>query len=99
MKNLRDTIQLILVIIGFITFKRTTNTALQLTLYMVLNAIIIQEFMQIYNAERDRDKSQTNVIIDQYRYWRLAGIVLVELFVVATVYYLSSILIERFQNL
>lgn len=46
-----------------------------------------------------RDKSKTNVIIDQYRYWRLAGIVLVELFVVATVYYLSSILIERFQNL
>jgi hypothetical protein len=46
-----------------------------------------------------RDTSQTNVIIDQYRYWRLAGIVLVELFVVATVYYLSSILIERFQNL
>lgn len=44
------------------------------------------------------DKSQANMIIDQYRYWRLAGIVLVDLFVVATVYYLSSILIASFQN-
>jgi hypothetical protein len=39
------------------------------------------------------------MIIDQYRNWRLSGIVLVELFVVATVYYLSRIFIERFQNL
>lgn len=39
------------------------------------------------------------MIIDQYRNWRLSGTVLVELFVVATVYYLSRILIERFHNL
>lgn len=99
MKKVRDTIQLIIVILCFVTFKRSTNVALQLALYMVLNAIIIQEFMHIYNTERDKDKSDDKIMNDTYRYWRLAGIVLLELFVIATVYYLSTIMIGSLQRL
>ncbi len=99
MKKARNTIQLIVVIICFVTFKRTTNVALQLSLYMVLNAIIIQEFIHIYNTERDKDKSEDKLMNDTYRYWRLAGIVMVELFVIATVYYLSTVMLAGLRRL
>ena len=53
MKKFRDASQLTIAIICFVTFKRTDNLALQLSLYMILNTIIIQEFMHIYNKERN----------------------------------------------
>ena len=99
MKRTRDTIQLIFVILCFVTFKRTGNLALQFSLYMVLNAVIIQEFMYIYNTERDKEKGDDKFINDSTRYWRLAGIIILELFVIATVYYLSTIMIENLQRL
>jgi hypothetical protein len=99
MKKTRDTIQLIIVMLCFVTFKRTDNVALQLSLYMVLNAIIIQEFMHIYNTERDKEKSDDKFMNDTYRYWRLAGIIILELFVIATVYYLSTIMIDSLKRL
>ena len=99
MKKTRDTIQLIIVMLCFVTFKRTDNVALQLSLYMVLNAIIIQEFIRIYNTERDVEKSNYTLVNDKYRYWRLVGIIILELFVMATVYYLSTIMIDSLKRL
>jgi hypothetical protein len=99
MKKIRDAIQLMIVILCFVTFKRSGNLALQLTLYIVLNAIIIQEFIHIYNTERELAKNDDKFMNDPYRYWRLAGIVMLELFVIATVYYLSAIMVDSLQRL
>lgn len=99
MKKVRESIQVILVIICFVTFKQSSNLALQLALYMVLNAIIIQEFLHIYNAERAKDKNGDELMNYSSRYWRLAGIVILELFVIGTLYYLSTILVDSLQKL
>jgi hypothetical protein len=80
--------------LSYITFKRTTNVALQLALFIVLNAIIIQEFMHIYNYERNRDTTEDQLDISKNRYWRLAAVIALELFVIATIYYLSGILLD-----
>ncbi len=66
---------------------------------IVLNAIIIQEFIHIYNTEREMEKNDDKFMNDPYRYWRLAGIVMLELFVIATVYYLSTIMVVSLQRL
>ncbi len=99
MKKVRESIQVILVIICFVAFKRTNNFALQLALYMVLNAIIIQEFLHIYNTERAKDINGDELMNNSSRYWRLAGIILLELFVIGTLYYLSTILVDSLQKL
>lgn len=99
MKKVRESLQLILVIICFVTFKQSSNLALQLALYMVLNSIIIQEFLHIYNAERVKDKNGDELMNNSSRYWRLAGIVLLELLVIGTLYYLSTILVDSLQKL
>lgn len=94
MKKIRTNIQVIFVMLSYITFKRTTNVALQLALFIVLNAIIIQEFMHIYNYERNRDTTEDQLDISKNRYWRLAAVIALELFVIATIYYLSGILLD-----
>lgn len=99
MKKIRESIQTIFVITCFIIFKRTSNLALQLALYMVLNAIVIQEFLHIYNSERAKDENGDELMNYSYRYWRLAGIAFLELFVIGTLYYLSTILVHSLQKL
>jgi hypothetical protein len=99
MKKFREASQLTIVIICFVTFKRTDNLALQLSLYMILNTIIIQEFMHIYNKERNIEKIEYKLINDKYLYWRLVGIVILELLIIATVFYLSTIMIESLRKL
>lgn len=99
MKRIRTSIQVILVGICFVTFKRSSNFALQLALYMVLNAIVIQEFLHIYNAERAKDNNGDELMNYSSRYLRLAGIVILELFVIGTLYYFSTILVDSLQKL
>lgn len=99
MKKIRTSTQVILVMLCFITFKRTTNVGLQLALFIVLNAIIVQEFMHIYNYESNRDKKEDHLDVSPNRYWRLAAILALELFVIATIYYLSGILLEGLKTI
>ncbi len=94
----RESIQTILVIICFIIFKRTTNFALQLTLFIILNAVVIQEFLHIYNNERNSKKANENFKESSVGIWQLVGIIMLEIFVILTVYYLSTILLKNFKN-
>jgi len=94
----RESIQTILVIICFIIFKRTANFALQLTLFIILNAVVIQEFLHIYNNERNSKKANENFKESSVGIWQLVGIIMLEIFVILTVYYLSTILLKNFKN-
>ena len=98
MKKTRESVQVILVIFCFIIFKRTNNLALQLTLYIILNSIIVQEFLHIYNNERNSEKNEENRLNKVLPKWRLAVILFLQFFIILTIYYLSTILLKSFLN-
>ncbi len=92
MKQTRKTIQVVIVILAYITFKRTQNVPLMLTLYVLLVSVMMQEFLYIFNTEKEQGKNDV-YINDKYRYLRTAGVVIIELLTLAFVYYLSTIMV------
>lgn len=89
MDKIRKAAQVSLIVICFVSLKRTENFSLKLTLYIVCVSLLVQEFLKIFNAEMDENVQLKG---DKYKYLRLFGIVVVELLILLGVYYLSTLL-------
>ncbi len=89
MDKIRRAVQVALIVICFVSLKRTENFSLKLTLYIVCVSLLVQEFLKIFNAEMDENVQLKG---DKYKYLRLFGIVVVELLILLGVYYLSTLL-------
>jgi hypothetical protein len=95
MKNIRITIQTVLIGLMYIIFKKLYYGPLKITLFIVLSSVVIQQFLYIFNSETS-DKSLKitsnikNEIVKSILVLLLQGIL------ICIIYFLSQELLKKY---